>query len=730
MTTATPKVAISDKFMLALTRLPRAQQKKAIEFVTKFRQDPQSGGINYEKINDARDPFYRSVRIDHAYRGIVRKPDSGNTYLLLWVDKHDDAYDWACRHNCEVHPETGTLQVYESIVAEPVITVVSEEVSQPSNSQTESESSVVEASAVSLQPLFDLADEQFLSLGVPQQLLGRVSAVGTEAELEQLERYLPVEPYEALYLLAAGTPWAEIEVDYVRRADSDKVDTSDIDTALMRSNSLRQFHVIEDELELQEMLNAPLERWRVFLHPTQRKLVQRDWNGPVRVLGGAGTGKTVVAMHRARWLVKNALRKPDEKILVTTFTANLSTDIESNLRKICSSEELARIEVKHIDRWVSEFLRRNRYPHEIAYEDSSNEYKKIWKGALALSPALGLPDSFFKEEWQRVVLPQRVQTKAEYFKAKRIGRGVALNRKQRAEIWQVFEEVRMQLHSRGMRTFEDATLDAADILATKDVRLHYRAVVVDEAQDMGPEALSLIRQLVPEDKNDLFIVGDGHQRIYRRKATMSHCGIKIVGRSRKLRINYRTTEETRRFASAILEDTTVDDLDGGEDTHNDYRSLTHGMQPEVRGYPNFSDEQKGIEDQIHTLVDSGVSPNDICIATRTRKLRDAISDHLVKAGLATLKLNQQRDDRSMPGVRLATMHRVKGLEFHFVFLAGINEGVVPLKIALSNTDDPVELRQNDLNERALLHVASTRAIRGLYLSYSGNPSSYLLKSNR
>ncbi|TNC85289.1 MAG: DNA helicase [Thalassolituus sp.] len=715
MTANTVTVAIADKFMVAFSQLPKAQQKKTLEFVSKFRQDPRSNAINYEKIHDAIDPAYRSVRVDQTYRGIVRAPDEGNVFLLLWVDKHDDAYDWARRHRCEVHPNTGTLQIYESAVT-----------SAPEQVEADTyQSPVVEAEATAVAdtgPLFSLSEEQLSRLGVPVAMVTQVMKLRSETELEALEQRLPTEAFEPLYLLAAGTPWEDIEDDYL--SGSAEVDTSDISAALDRPTTQQQFWVVEDEMELLNMLNAPLERWRVYLHPSQRKLVERHWNGPVRVLGGAGTGKTVVAMHRARWLVRNLL-KDNERVLFTTFTVNLATDIEESLRKICSFDDMKKIQVRHIDGWVSEFLRREKYPHTIVYEDSSPEYKKIWSHALTLTPPIGLPDSFYQEEWERVILPQQVNSRTEYFKASRTGRGVALNRKQRDQIWPVFEELRSQMHHSGLKTFEDATLDAIELIHAGRGNFNYRAIVVDEAQDMGPQALTLIRALAPEQADDLFIVGDGHQRIYRRKTAFSQCGIGIVGRSRKLRINYRTTEETRRFSCALLGDSVVDDLDGGVDTDNDYRSLTHGQRPLIEGFASVSEECKWIADQIHNLVNSGVSLCDICVVARTRKLRDSIASQLESEKIATHRLNQAGDNRNVDGVRLATMHRVKGLEFHYVFLAGMNQNTVPLRLATTNTEDPVERRQNELNERALVHVAASRAVKGLYVSYAGGPSPFL-----
>lgn len=719
------QVAIMDQFFEAYAALPKNAQKKCMEFIKKFRHNPRSSGINYEHINDACDSAYRSVRIDQNFRGIVRAPDDGNVYLLLWVDKHDDAYHWARRHQCNIHSTTGTLQVYESEVVDSASMASSAVGSEESVSGVTTESASAVDSFVKDEPLFQLTKGDLLEAGVPEDMVLAVKSLVRESQLEAIEKKLPLEAFEALYLHAAGTPWDEVISD---RQNHVEVDTSDMAAALDRTASQRRFWLIDDDNELEKMLNAPLERWRVFLHPSQRKLVERNWNGPVRVLGGAGTGKTVVAMHRARWLAKTSLQQ-GKKILFTTFTANLATDIESSLRKICTPEQMADIEIRNIDRWVSDFLRRSRYPHTIVYENSNPSYKQLWERALTLKPPeLGLPDSFYREEWQRVVVPQRISDQKGYFKALRTGRGVALNRKQRSEIWPVFEEVRAQMHHQGLKTFEDAALDAVDILQRDQTRLPYQSVIVDEAQDMGPEMFTLLRHLVPEQANDLFIVGDGHQRIYRRKTALSQCGIRIVGRSRKLKINYRTTEETRKFACAVLEGVEVDDLDGGVDGQQDYRSLMHGSAPTIQGYDSSKDEALGLARLIETLTAQAAEPlvlEDCCIVTRTGWIRDEIQKILNQEGIGTRVLDQKQDNRDIKGIRLATMHRVKGLEFRYVFLAGINEGVVPLKVALNNSADPVEQRQNELNERALLHVAASRAVKGLYVSFSGTPSRFL-----
>lgn len=710
------KVAIGDEFLTAFASIPRSKQKAVMNFVTRFRNNPRSPGINYETIHNAREKNFRSVRIDLEYRGIVLAPEQGNVYVLLWVDKHDDAYAWAAKHRCSIHPQTGALQIFET-----------EWLTEEEPAAAEYEPDIPVSAEPVAKPLFELDEETLLSLGVPQERLVLVQGLQTEQALEQVESKLPVEAFEALYLLAAGTALSDILRDYVLSPEQ-PVDTEDYAAALNNPWSQRRFRVPEDEQELGRMLNAPLERWRVFLHPGQRQLVERNWNGPVRVLGGAGTGKTVVAMHRARWLVSQADWRKHERLLFTTFTSNLALDIEENLKKICTPEQMQRIEVVHLDRWVSQFVRRHGYQNRIVYPGGRDGiYERCWGRAEALIPhELDVHTEFYREEWQRVVLPQQVRSRQEYFKANRIGRGKALTRAQRAQVWPVFEEMREQLLRESAVTAEDAVHFAREVLLRGEEFREYRALVVDEGQDFSGESYMLLRALVPEQANDIFIVGDAHQRIYQHKASLGQCGIRIVGRGRKLRINYRTTELIRRYAMGVLENQSIDDLDEGEDQQLDYRSLVQGLPPVVESFTDTAGEEKWLVDQIRQLMEQGVEDASICVVARTNRLCGRYERVLQNAGLKTWKLTRQHaDNRKQEGVRLATMHRVKGLEFHAVFIAAVNEGVVPLRKALGNSEDKVEQRMSELNERALFHVAATRAVRYLYVSSYGEKSRFL-----
>ena len=705
-----PMVAISSEFMNAFAAVPKKMQSKVLEFITKFRANPTAASINYEKIAQFKDQSLRSVRIDQTYRGIVKKPSTGNVYMLLWVDHHDKAYEWAKNKMCTINPETGSLQVYD--VDETQIQAAEKASAQQDEKR---------------EGLFDsIHNRHLMKLGIPEELIPIVRTIYSEEDLDQSVTKLPAEAHDALTAIAAGFTLDEVLNDYGRTAeDEKKFDTEDFESALDNPDSKSRFYVVGDDIELQEILEAPLEKWRVFLHPSQRKLVERNWNGPVRVLGGAGTGKTVVAIHRAKYLVEKIFTEAHDKILFTTFTRNLAADIKENLSKICPDKLMRRIEVVNLDRWVSAFLQKNGYNFDIDY---GKRTKPLWDKAITLAPSeLGLADSFYREEWERVIQPQGITSFSGYLKAPRLGRGVRLTRPNRKAVWSVFEEYRVLLNENKLREPDDAMRDACALIKEKGNILPYRTVVVDEAQDMGTQAFVLIRQIAGlEHKNDLFIVGDAHQRIYRHKVVLGQCGIKIIGRGRKLRINYRTTEENRRWAVKLLTGLDFDDLDGGQDNQKGYKSLLHGAVPEVKHFPSFQAEITYIIDYLKAIENKGENLHQVCLVARTHGLLQQYEGALKGQGLDTYFITRnEAEDRRKTGIRLATMHRVKGLEFDRVIIAGVNDGKVPLEGAWSQSNDQVIQRESENQEKALLYVAATRAKKKVLVTSFEKASKFL-----
>ena len=690
------KVAISSDFFTALSKLPKTQMSKTIKLVEKFKSNPRALGLNYEKLHATKNMY--SLRVNGSYRCIVMSPEKNDVYILLWVDNHDDAYDWAKKHKCSVNTETCSLEIIQTQHSVADITI-SPKVEHPSFFSR-------------------FKDKELLKLGVNDELLEYIKAIDNEVELDVMRTYITEEVYEALFYLLAGESYDSV-YNYLY-ADNTTVLDDDFIAALENDSSKRTFYVIEkDDTELMNMLNAPLEKWRVFLHPTQRKLVEKEYNGPVRVLGGAGTGKTVVAMHRAKYLASQISLFENKKILFTTYTKNLAIDIYENLKKICDEETLSKIEVKNLDQWVYEFLTKHGYKNEIVY---SNKTDELWENALTSKPQnLEVEDSFFKEEWERVVQSNSVNTLNDYIKVSRAGRGTRLSRAQRKLIWEVFEEYKLLLSTKNYKEPSDAMRDVRVLLKQSGDDGLYSHIVVDEAQDFNAEAFRLIRDMVPESKNDIFIAGDAHQRIYGHKVVLSQCGIKIIGRSKKLKLNYRTTDEIRRWAVGLLSGENIDDMDDGVDTNSDYKSLYHGPEPLVKSFESYEDEVSFIDRYIQNIKKEDVDSR-ICIVARTQKIIDAYSQYFTDKNIATVKISRNtKDNISNKGIRLATMHRVKGLDFDHVIIASMNDGIVPLEVSEKSDEQQIE-DEKLLREKSIVFVAATRAKKSLLVTYYGNKS--------
>lgn len=697
-----PKVALSQDFLLNLSKLPSGVQSKVMKWAIRFQTDPKSSSINYENIHAAADSNMKSVRIDGDWRGIVFKPDRGDVYVLLHVNKHDEAYRWAERRKLIINPVTGAMQMVQVEEAQAEVTSAPAHVMVPEAASV-SAKAPADVEAIDVPLANGISDRDLVALGVPPEMLASVKLVTSEAELDGLQNLLPVEAYEALFLLAAGDTADQILSSRETRVDR-QIDTTNFGEALQTPESQSRFVVVDDEAMV-AIMNAPLAQWRVFLHPTQNKLAAGDRSGPVRVLGGAGTGKTVVAMHRAKWLAENRTLDK-QKVLFTTFTKNLALDIEDNLKTLCSKSTLEKIEVRNLDSWVHGFMRSKKLEHRIVYGRKTEGALQAWQAAMTLKdPTLDLSDSFYEDELEQVVLAQGVTTKDEYRAVRRTGRGVVLSRSKRDAIWPVFEEYRGQLASRKLKEVDDAYRDVAALLDEEikegKVPAAYSAIVIDETQDLGPQALRLLRAMIASNPNDLFFVGDGHQRIYtRNRAAMSKCGIDIRGRSRKLYLNYRTTDEIRRQAVALLEGCEIDDLDDGHDETKRYKSLSHGPVPLVANVDSLDEAMTKTLKLVQGWAanDSDEEIATTCVIAESQKARDAFAKHFQAAGLASAVIDENLNAGSKHGVTyFATMHRAKGLEFDRVI-------VVAPKAYLG---DPLATD----SKRKLIYVAMTRAKR-------------------
>ncbi len=676
MTTSTCRRAIYTRELLANLPQDAGLRQAFSAFMNSFQRGkpfectPLPGASDYERIE---------IRADlHA---AVRR--RGNDVLFLQAGSPGVIETWARTNRCEVNPATGFVQIYQ--VPE-----------RPAD----------EAGPSATGKLFEaIPDEELLGIGLPHELLALLRAADTVSDFEKLKENLPESVYEVLTWFTQGESWSSIREAFAE-AFGDK--GGQPQTAVGRIDSER-FHLVENDEEMRAILEKPLAQWRVFLHPLQRKVVDNPWKGAVLVTGGAGTGKTVAALHRVRHLVRLPDWKPGDRLLLTTFTKNLAMDLEEQLRQICSREEMKPVQVQNIDAWLAAFIRQRGADKTIAYPGKKDGlFEKCWEAAWgSFTPPAGLdrPESFYRREWEEVVLPLHCRESRDYLFADRRGRGTALTRLQRRAIWPLFEDMRLQLELRDAMTVEDAAAFAVEELQKSHPGGLFRAVVADEIQDFRPDMLRLLRALAVDVRKleqplegDLFLVGDPRQRIYGRPVSFASCGIDIRGRSRKLRLNYRTTDEIRRTADAVNAGKPVDDLNGGVEEPAGYSALRSGPKPETHAAKSPDEAADWICQTIRTLCQGCVS-QEICVAARTNDLAARYGEALETRGLRVRAISRSRpDDPQMEGVRVATMHRIKGLEFKVVFVV--------------ISDPPPE--SDEARETALLYVAASRAADRLF----------------
>ena len=294
------------------------------------------------------------------------------------------------------------------------------------------------------------------------------------------------------------------------------------------------------------------------------------------------------------------------------------------------------------------------------------------------------------------------------------------------QFWKVFESYLNIMKERQIRDINTAMYECRMLLAKSNSEIRYKHVIVDEGQDLSVNGLRLLRTVAgDEHENDIFIVGDSHQRIYKNKATLSKGGINVRGRSSILRINYRTTEEIRKAAFALLNGISFDDLDDDFDMGDHCQSLTHGTAPQVNRFANANEEFDYVLKEIKKLTDSGVSAKNICVVARTHKLLDDYIAQFTSNRIRCYEIKGNKaDDRGFDGIRVATMHRVKGLEFQYIFIVAANKRIIPLVSAIDCADS-VSTNERITAEKCLLYVALTRAQKCAYISGYGQMSEFL-----
>lgn len=683
------EVLCARSFFDSAARLDGPDRTRVFDFLMKFQSDPSNPGISLERVNQARDAGMWSARVTQSLRAIVHK--DGPRATLLYAGQHDEAYDWAARRSLAAHPVTGALQLVET----------TEEV------ERELRAAATPPTRPQYFPSERWPDDYLLSLGVPSDWLPTVRLVHEDDQLLSICTKLPEDVAERLLALAAG----ELVTPPPPPSHASKP-TEHADT-------LRRFYVVSDAADLAEILNKPFAAWIRFLHPSQRSLVDGRFNGPVKVTGSAGTGKTVVAMHRARHLARQGKR-----VLLTTYVTTLCRNIERNLRLLCDPAELERITVDTLHGQALALVKRDNAGATPTNDDAVNDLLTRF-GAQAEADLLSA--AFLRAEWDQVIDRQGITAWEQYRDARRTGRGRALNARERREAWKVFEPVLTTLATSDRYTWSGLCRRASELLEAAPAdggEPRYDAVIVDELQDLNQQELGFVAALAGRAPENLMLAGDAGQRIYPGGFSLKELGIDVRGRSRVLRVNYRTTEQIRRVADRLLGDD-ADDMDGGAEPRRGTHSLLRGPEPLLRGFASAAAHDAFILERIRALLAAGLAPSDIAIFTRIARLHHPIQEYLEANDVPIYPLSRDNDPADSTGINIGSMHRAKGLEFKVVFVARCDRSALPLASVTKRIEDPTDQAEAIARERSLLYVSLTRARDEAIVTWVGNPSRFL-----
>ncbi|MFC8388397.1 UvrD-helicase domain-containing protein [Streptomyces sp. NPDC057238] len=775
----TVRLSLYQKAEQELYKLDRSVKAKFYDFSHRFRQNPHSNGLHLKALKGDSQIF--SARIDDSYRALLTRTGTDKrgdeNWLIIAVRHRRDVYE---QLSVAINRVSGELEfvdlsvVGESALRRAGIQLVPTEPDTTSATETipaapsELDTPSAQEPASSAPPLLAAHSPQLLrDLGVAESLIDVALTLTNTADLDRLVAGAPLLSQDILYGLAAGMSPDEVRAEITDAvASPGHIDLADFGAALARTTVT----TVDDAL--QKVLEAgDFQAWKVFLHPTQARLVNHDYNGPARVSGGPGTGKTIVALHRIHHLLRQLKPGRDKPILLTTFTKNLAADLHARLSDLIDDPALlTRVEIAHIDELAYKVITENalsgRTKRRTDDRTALNELRAVLK---ELGQEGSFEPEFLLEEWEQVILGQSVTTRSVYFQTRRAGRGRPLTRPERAAVWTILDRFTTSLDSKGIETWGQAAERAAryemeraariqarqsykeqvggrDLIhrdadaSLHDLRYRYRHVVVDEAQDLRAAHWKMLRAMVAPGDNDMFIAGDTHQRVYDNHVSLGSLGINVRGRSARLSLSYRTTKEILAQALSVMSGETYDDLDEGTDTLAGYRSVLHGPVPELHGYTTWEDELDGLATTLRTWRDeltahdngSGRDPRGlIAVAVPDRDKVSQVIYHLVtKAGLGYAQLTSD-GPRGDGAIHVGTMPRFKGLEYQRLAIVGANDRLVPRMEAIERyrTEDPARYRRELRKARSMLFVAATRARDALTITWHGDPSPFLTRNS-
>ena len=689
------RLFLSDTCYEPLFALPKKIQTKVVNFQRKFRECTTANGMHLEPIAQFNDASMRTARIDDNYRAVIGLIDD-NAYLL-YVGTHENAYNWGIRKKLVWNDHTQACQL-----------VTVHQISETVVKTEESESKET-------YPYDNVLEEQWLKIGVPEELIAQVKLIKSLDDLELLEEYLPTDAFENIYNLLDGENIDDII------AEIEDGQAKENEDQLLSNNNKRRFVELTDDDALQRILDNDMDKWQLFLHPSQQKLVDADYKGTMKVSGGAGTGKTVAALHRLKHLSGN----PEAKILFTTYTRTLRENLEELVKKMGINR--SRCTLSNIDQVLIETARQYNIKdgYKILDYSGDEESLKLWREVLE-TEVTEFDEKFLYDEYIDVIVYFGNTDVKSYMMQQRVGRTKALSRKQRIEIWKLVEKYIELKQERKVVDRLELFNETTKYMNDNNIR-PYTNVIADEFQDFSNPELKFLRALVAEGRNDLFLTGDPMQRIYSgRKINFGAAGINVRGvRSRRLKINYRTTEPIKKVAVSVIKGITFEDMDGGTESMNGYVSLIHGGEkPIYKIVGNATDEVTQTAEWVNECINNQINANDICIAAPSMGLMKELQSYLHTNGIAYKVLKGTSKQGASNGISLCTLHSLKGLEFKVVVLIGINERNIPSKVTEGypfTGMDALDKKEFLSSKRSLLYVAITRARQLVYMVGYGEP---------
>jgi len=703
----TVRIILSDLFQKTQADVDGSVKGKVLDFVVKLQQNPAAPGLRLKTPQGVEDSRIKVGRVNDFWRAVVIELPNGTGYVLAAVKPHDLAYDYAAGLRFGVNEVTGALEVVDQVATMQAMARGAE---------------LVQADAPPI--LGGVRANHLVAVGVAADVAERLVTITDEDLFFELVDTLPRAQGDAVLDLASGRTPEEVWADFIDHEPETEIDTEDVEAALQRPISRFSFVPMENTEEFQAAFAGSFESWRVWLHPLQRRLAEHvGWNGPFRVTGGAGTGKTVTAVHRAHHLAARLDEQgaPEtERVLVTTFTRNLARAIQAMLVKVGGKALLDRVDVVNVDALAQRTVRASGADGgRRLLGDTAPEVQECWELACTGDVAELCDVDFLQAEWRDVVLAQGLTARDDYLHAPRSGRGRRLSRPQRAVVWQGIERFMQLMDSGGLLTFTQVADRAAHAASPA-----YAFGVVDEAQDLHPAHWRLIRAVVPPGQDDLFIAGDSHQRIYGHPVVLSRCGIETRGRSRRLTVNYRTSRQILRWCLAVAAGEAVDDLEGDQETLAGARSMFDGPEPEQSAFSTATDEAAAVAGRVASWREEGLAWAEIAVIAREGRLLDPLVKSLRHRSIPTVRADANRDEDALGDrVRLMTMHRAKGLEFRAVALVAVGSQHLPAPYVSHLGDEPRELEL--AKERSLLYVAGSRARERLWVSWTRSPSVFL-----